>query len=241
MRAGRATQQRRALTATSPTARGAPGAGRVRRIAWALWLASVALSALGVLFLILSASTPIPPGFGFRGVNGIFAVAFSTVGAVITLRRPHNPIGWLFAGAGLGFAVVAFTTDYAVYAVLTNQGLPLGPQAAWIIQWLWPTTIGAVAGVFLLFPDGRLLSSRWRPMLWLAGIGPVTAAVGFTLAPGRLTEFAVVHNPFGLEAAGAVLEVVGSVGMLGLGLALLAAGASLVLRFRRARVEQRRS
>jgi hypothetical protein len=93
--------------------------------------------------------------------------------------------------------------------------------------------------VFLLFPDGRLLSPRWRPMLWLAGIAPATAAIGFALTPGRLTEFAVVDNPFGAEIAGALPEVIGPIGMVGLWLALLGAGASLVLRFRRAQGEHR--
>jgi hypothetical protein len=215
------------------------GAGRVRLIAWVLWLASLALVALGLLFLGLGASTPVPPGFGFRGVNVVFSVAFSTVGAVLTLRRPDTPIGWLFATVGLGFAVGAFTYDYGVYAVLANPGLPLGPEAAWATQWGWPPILGAVAGVFLLFPDGRLLSPRWRPMLWLAAMSSATAVIGFAFDPGPLTEFAVIDNPFGLEAASPVPELMGVVGMLGLGLALLGAGASLVLRFRRARGEQR--
>jgi hypothetical protein len=239
MRADRTTHRQQAVAITSPRVRLASGARRVRRIAWALWLASGGLLALGGLLLVLSASTSIRLTFGFRGVDLILGAAFSTVGVVIALRRPANPIGWLFGATGLGFAVVEFAGEYAVYAVLTNPGLPLGPEAAWLAEWLWPTTIGAIAVVFLLFPDGRLLSSHWRPMLWLAGIGSATAAVGFALTPGRLTEFAVVHNPFGLEGGGGVPELVGSVGMLGLGLALLAAGASLVLRFRRARGEQR--
>jgi hypothetical protein len=215
------------------------GTGRIRRIAWALWLASLALLALGGLFLLLSASIPIPPSFGFRGVDLVFGLAFSTVGVVIALRRPSNPIGWLFGAAGLVFAVVGFAGQYATYAVLSRPGSPLGPEAAWLTQWLWPSSLGTIACVFLLFPDGQLLSPRWRPMLWLAASGPAIAAIGFALDPGPLTEFAVVDNPFGLEAAGAVLELIGSVGMLGLWLALLGAGASLVLRFRRARGEQR--
>jgi hypothetical protein len=239
VRAGRATHKQQAVAAKPPTVRHAVGAGRIRQTAWALWLASLALVALGLLFLGLSASTPIPPSFGFRGVNAIFSVAFSTVGAVLTLRRPDTPIGWLFAIIGLGFAVGAFTSEYAVYAVLTNPGLPLGPEAAWVTQWGWPPILGAVAGVFLLFPDGRLLSPRWRPMLWLASIGPATAAIGFALDPGPLTEFAVIDNPFGLEAASPIPELIGSIGMLGLWLALLGAGASLLLRFRRSQGVQR--
>jgi two-component system NarL family sensor kinase len=209
------------------------------RLAWTICTLALALTGLGVMFLILSASTSIPPRFGFRGSDAVFALAFSTVGSVIASRRAQNPVGWLFCAAGLGFAVVEFAGQYGVYAVLTRPGLPLGPEAAWVTQWVWPAALGAIACVFLLFPDGRLPSPRWRPMLWLAGVGSATAAVGFALAPGPLTEFAVVHNPFDLEWAGPVSGLLGAAGMLGLGIALLAAGAALVLRSRRAQGEQR--
>jgi hypothetical protein len=239
MRAGQATQTQKALAARPGSVGLTPGPGRARRIAWALWLASLMLLALGLLLLLLSISTPIPPSFGFRGLDLIFGLAFSTVGVVIALRRPANPIGWLFGAAGLMFAVVGFAGEYATCAVLTRPGWPLGPEAAWLAGSIWPSSLGVIACVFLLFPDGQLLSPGWRPMLWLAAIAPATAAIGFALDPGPLTEFRVVDNPFGLEAAGTVPELIGSIGMVGLWLALLGAGASLVLRFRRARGEQR--
>ena len=70
-------------------------------LAWGLWLAALAISALGIVFLVLSASTPIPPRFGFRGADVIFALSFSTVGAVVTGAVPRTrsagcsvPAGW---------------------------------------------------------------------------------------------------------------------------------------------------
>jgi hypothetical protein len=210
------------------------------RLAWGLWTASVALSVAGAVFLGLSASTPIPPTFGFRGANIVFALAFSTVGAVVAWRRPHNPVGWVFCAAGLVAAIVGVAAEYSVYAVLTRPGsLPLGAEAAWVAGWTWWLLLGAVAYVFLLFPDGRLLSRRWRPVAWLAGIGPAVMAVGTAVTPGPLEEFPVVRNPFGLATGGLVGELVTLLGVLGVLLALVGAGASLVLRFRRARGEQR--
>ena len=222
-----------------------PQAAIAARLAWGLLMVSLSLSALGVLFLALSASTPIPPRFGFRGADMIFALTFSTVGAVVAARRPQNPIGWLFCAGGLVSAIVGFA-EYSVYAVLTRSGsLPLGSEVAWVADWIWWLLLSAVAYVFLLFPDGRLLSPRWRPVAWLAGIGPATMAVGIALQPGPLEEFPVVRNPFGLEELkdGGLLadafHLLGLLGVLGVLLSLVGAGASLVLRFRRARGDQR--
>ena len=200
-----------------------------------LWGVSLMLSGLGVLFLILSASTPIPPQFGFRGEDAILAVVLSTVGALIAVRRPHNPVGWLFVAAGLVFAVTAFTNEYKVYAVLTQSGaVALGPEAAWISNWSWPIYLGVAAWLLLLFPEGELPSVRWRPLLWIAGISTVVVVVGLALEPGPLDEFSVVRNPYGVEA-GPVVGLIGSMAVVGLMLCLLAAGLSLVLRLRRSR------
>jgi hypothetical protein len=246
MHAGRASRQQRAVAAKPPSARDPHVAGTIGWLAWGLWMASVVLSALGIVFLVLSASTPIPPGFGFRGAVIIFALTFSTVGAVVAARRPQNPVGWVFCAGGLVAAIVGFAAQYSVYAVLTRPGsLPLGAEVAWVAEWMWWLLLGAVAYVFLLFPDGRLLSRRWRPLAWLAGIGPATIAIGTALTPGPLQEFVVVRNPFGLEGlehgglVGDLVNVLGWLGVLGLVLALVGAAASLVVRFRRARGEQR--
>jgi hypothetical protein len=66
-------------------------------------------------------------------------------------------------------------------------------------------------------------------------------AVGIALAPGPLDEFPVVRNPFSLERLedGGPVDVLGVLGALGVLVPLVGAGASLVLRFRRAGGEQR--
>jgi two-component system, NarL family, sensor kinase len=68
---------------------------------------------------------------------------------------------------------------------------------------------GCVALLFLLFPNGRLLSWRWRPVVW-AALGATTvlliAAAGYPgpLEVGGLTPDAEVlprfDNPFGVAA-----------------------------------------
>jgi hypothetical protein len=246
MRARRAIGKQPGSAHKQPPGREQSSAGTAARLAWGLWMAAIVLSLLGIVFLVLSASTPIPQRFGFRGSDVILAVAFSTVGAVVAGRRPHNPIGWLFAASGLVSAIAAFAAEYRVYAILTRPGLlPLGAEVAWIAEWIWWLLLAAVAYVFFLFPDGSLPSRRWRPLAWLAGISPAIIAVGIALSPGPLYEFDVVRNPFGLEGLehggliADLVNVLGGLAIVGLVLALVGAGASLVLRFRRAQGAQR--
>ena len=93
-------------------------------------------------------------------------LAFPTVGALIASRRPQNPIGWIFVGLGSLFAVAAFASEYASYALLTEPGsLPAGETMAWLGSWLFVAPLILTGTLlFLLFPDGRLLSRRWRPV-----------------------------------------------------------------------------
>jgi hypothetical protein len=204
-----------------------------------LWGLSIVLSAASLVFLVLSAGAPAPPGFGFEGSETLFAVTFATVGCLVAVRQPRNPVGWLFLVAGLIFAAMGLAGEYADYAVLTRPGLPLGPQVAWAANWIWPSSLGLVACVFLVFPDGELLSARWRAVLWVIGVSVALAFAGFGIAPGPMDEFPAADNPFGLEAAGRAGPLVAAAGMLGLGAAMLAAGVALVLRFRRPRGRER--
>ena len=80
-------------------------------------------------------------------------------GALIASGRPRNPLGWLMLAVGTLFAVAAFATQWV------ESGHAAG--AAWAV---WAVDRGSAAlvpctlAVFLLLPDGRLPSARWRPV-----------------------------------------------------------------------------
>jgi hypothetical protein len=114
-------------------------------------------------------------------------VGYLVVGALVTRRRPRNPIGWVFLGtaaaAGLLGAANLFYTRAFESMVADPPPPGAGPQidavttaAAWIASWMWFVLLYLMTFLtFLLFPDG-LPSRRWRPLFWLgtAGLGVVT-------------------------------------------------------------------
>jgi signal transduction histidine kinase len=175
-----------------------------------------------------------------------FAVAAAIAGAVITVRQPRSVIGWLLLVIPLWAAFAFLAGDYATYALVTAPGaLPFGRAAAWIDRWAIVPTLCLPILLFLLFPDGRVPSGRWRPVLWLACVAPPVTAALFALTPGRMTgAFAQltsirVINPTGIGGAGGVIKVLSQVGGLSCLLAVLLAGTSLVARFRSRRGDER--
>jgi hypothetical protein len=84
----------------------------------------------------------------------------------------------------------------------------------------------------LYFPDGRLISPRWRWLVRFALIFCVGEAVVLALTPGEIRQEGIV-NPLGVEALRPFLDVLNPL-VYGLYLTLLfASAASLVVRFRR--------
>jgi hypothetical protein len=98
-----------------------------------------------------------------------------------------------------------------------------------------------VVFLLLLFPTGRLLSPRWRPVARFAAAVYLATVVGRAVAPGPLDPqvFGQLPNPLGIEAFAEMVPVAQAV-VTGLGLvAAVAAVASLLLRLRRARGVER--
>jgi hypothetical protein len=128
---------------------------------------------------------------------------------------------------------------YSYYGAATPGSLPCPVAMAGISDLMWVPAMGILGTyVLLLFPDGRLPSSRWRPLAWLSGAVILLLSVGVMLAPGRLANLAGVRKPFGIE--GADWLAAGAYVLLPLlPLCMLASALSLVLRYRRSGGEER--
>ncbi len=170
-------------------------------LAWSMCALSLALTALSLLLLVLYRSNPDAYIFEHWLDSSLFAIGFSTVGAVIASRRlSDNLIGWLFCVVGLVFSVVHFASEYAIYALLAAPGsLPAGEAAAWISSWLWVVQHGLVAFVFLLFPTGGLPGSRWRWFARLTVLSVLVGAVTLAFSPGPIIVIGPIQNPLGAE------------------------------------------
>jgi hypothetical protein len=143
------------------------------RLAWSLCAGCVVVGVGGVVVLQVLNGTA---GLGSAPLLTALLV-FAVVGGLVAARQPRNPVGWLLVVVAVCMTVQLAGESYARYALITMPGsLPGGLYAAWT-QWSWFGVV-AILAIFLplYFPTGRLLSPRWRLVVWV-GIGYLSAAV----------------------------------------------------------------
>jgi hypothetical protein len=135
-------------------------------LAWAVCAISLAVTALCFLLIALNLSLDTPAYFFWPDLT-VLALGYSVIGAIIASRLPNHPIGWLCCAIGFVAAVDHFGGEYAVYALLAHpHSLPGGMAMFWLQDWFWMLFIGLIVFLLLLFPTGRLPSSRWQPFAW---------------------------------------------------------------------------
>ena len=214
--------------------------------AWSLWVLAIASVTISVALVVMSWSVrdvsdrvlTMVVGLGITVAISVGLATFATVGALVASRLPRNPIGWIFCFMGLGLGNLA--SAYSDYALARPGSLQAGEIAAWAYYWLGLSFFPLFAFVLLLFPTGRLPSRRWRPFAWLAGGVSVVIILLVMFIPGPLPDLPSVQNPFGIRALegfrGSLDDPYVAFFVVPI---LLVSIASLVLRFRRARGEER--
>jgi hypothetical protein len=211
-------------------------------LAWSLWLASMGCCAGGLLAALLWVR-PLTPALLTRGAATAlaFPVGYATIGLVLSLRRPANPIGWLYAASGLAWALGEPFQPWLDQLVRDHWPLPVAAQLAAVAGgFLWaPGVAFGITLPFLLLPGGRLRSPGWRVVVVTAVTGAGLVLAAGSLLPGRLGETSLA-NPFALAGvAGTVATGLFDAGLALHAASLVAALVSLVLRFRSSRGVER--
>ena len=205
-----------------------------RRLTWGL--VAFALTLLLASSVISAAGGS---GVGLSGFISAIVLVFAGVGALIATRHPGNAIGWIFLSVGVsaGLAEVAHAyADYWLDGAGGSEGL--AKAAAWYGSLSWiPFILVPATFLLLLFPDGRLLSPRWRPIAWCAALGIAGGFVTQGLTPGPLEDYPQLMNPYGVTSS--VLDPLTGLSFLAMIVGIGGSAASLVVRFRRATGEER--
>ena len=172
-------------------------------LALSLWIISTLLAATALAIIVLGVSGGVSffaLGAAFNAV--LISAAFSSVGAVVASRRPKNPIGWIMCAGGLGAALGGLTDAYAIYLLFggPEEQMPVAAFSAWLSLWITTASFNSFLLLLLLFPNGRLPSRRWRPVLWLVVFVMVTQSFVSAFVEGRFIGFRNIENPFHVAA-----------------------------------------
>lgn len=211
-------------------------------MAWSLWVAAIGCC-VGGLVVTLMLTRSLTVGVLVDGTAKALAypLGYATVGLVLTLRLPANPIGWLYAAAGLVWSLSIPWDPWLIQLIHEDRPLPPAARVAAVYgEFHWaPATVLGIALPALLVPDGRLRSRRWRTVAAGAGAGAGLVLIGGSLAPVQLEDLSII-NPSGLTGrAGAVAVAVFVAGTVVWAVSMVASVACVVVRFRHARGTER--
>jgi MFS family permease len=181
---------------------------RSRVAAWSLAGFTVPVLVAALVLAGLDASRMTVGRVVFYGIAALAVVVYAGAGRLIASRVPGNAVGWLLGLTGMSLAASLLTEQYALYGLATAPGtLPAARLAGWCSGTFAALTIALLLFLILLFPDGRLPSRRWRPVLWamfaaVAGWVAGSLQVGTTINGGLTSALSAAKvsypNPLGI-------------------------------------------
>ncbi|HEX2806289.1 MAG TPA: sensor histidine kinase [Kineosporiaceae bacterium] len=185
--------------------------------------ATVAFEAAGVVVAVgvMPLAQPV--------LTAVFAVVQAVAGAIIVWNYPRQPIGWLLAASALVEALFDVALSYGRHGYA--EGWPGATRAEIVGVTSWPVGALGLSLLFLLFPNGRYLSPRWRWVLVVWCLGAALALPGWALTPQLGPDLIEGVNPLASDSA--VIEPARAVGTTLVCAALVASVAALLVRFRR--------
>src|SRR5438046_1067537 len=225
--------------AASGLIRASTSGARARWVAWSSVALYVALAGVSLALELRFVGRLSP--LDIWSIAALFACG--VIGALIVSTHRTHPIGWMFCGAAVSFGFSFFAREYAIQALVVAPGtLPFGQAMAWFGFWTDMPGIAVVALFLpLLFPDGRLPSSRWRPVAYFAGANVLVAVVVTMFTPDTYADagYPSIRNPFGLDQYAGIFATLALLLQPLLLVLVVVSGAALFYRVRRGGAEER--
>jgi len=149
-------------------------------------------------------------GYGVNLAASIAVLPLVFVGFVVARRQPGNPLGWMLLALVALLLLSGAGADYAWLSYRVGHHLPLAVVGVFLAPgWVW--LFVALPLVILLFPDGRVPSPRWRPVLWAylaiaaSWLGSIYAVTVQAIAAGEIHlvaggDLRAVDDPAGSSA-----------------------------------------
>jgi signal transduction histidine kinase len=220
------------------------GAARAR-IAWSVWAVVILLAIGGGVLQVLDGLRGWEIVRAFAGSALIDGAGIASTGVLVAVRRPRNPVGWLFIGAGAAMVIANTGQEYAIHAVYVVPGsLPAPLVASWLGSWTFMLSVPLLT-VFLplLFPTGKLPSNRLRIPAWIMVGVAVALAVCTAIPPINVATYVqpagnLYGSPLSQSGSGPVAALAGKLVLATL-LCAVVAIASLVVRFVRSHGDER--
>jgi signal transduction histidine kinase len=165
-------------------------------VARAAIVLSVGLGATGLLTAVVLHPTPVAP---LLAVVTVLSLPVPLVGAAAVRASAGGAVGWLLLAAGVALPLATWAYVYAEAAFA--RGLPAAAWAGWLDGWPWVPAVVLVPTVgVLLYPDGRLPSRRWLPVLVVDVLVAICLLL-WTVLGNSLVDFPGQANPTALPGA----------------------------------------
>ena len=144
--------------------------GTAQRVALIAWSICISLIFAATVLRFLEGGNLLQ--YAHNIFIGIAFGLYGTVGALIVWQRPRNTIGWILCAIGIGTAITDFSGAYSAYGMIKGHLLLPGTEVFnWLGNTVWPINwVLFLVFLPLLFPNGHLLTRRWRIVGWLAAV-----------------------------------------------------------------------
>ncbi len=129
-------------------------------------------------------------------------LAFTPIGLLVAVKRPHNPIGWTLLAAGLFAQLDATMSLYVVAAYHEHHALPLR-SVALLLQPSWAPAIVLFGVAVQLFPAGAVPAGRWAAVFWAY----TAFGAAWVVSALAITSWVLVHGRVRVGTGGDLLQL----------------------------------